>query len=174
MTPSLPPLTGSPLTLAEARTLTRERRLRERALAYVTRGTGELLVFEHTAEYPDAGVQVPAGGLEPGETPEQAAVRETQEETGLSLRGPVYLASWHWRRGEREEVWHYVHLAAPATTPDAWAHRVTHGEDDAGMTFLCRFAPLDAPGFTPEHGYESALPALVQHLQRARMELSHD
>lgn len=35
----------------------------------------------------------PGGGLEPGETPREAAVREVREETGLaldSLTGPVY------------------------------------------------------------------------------------
>jgi len=40
----------------------------------------ELLLFEH----PHAGIQIPAGTLEPGETPEQAALREAYEETGLA------------------------------------------------------------------------------------------
>jgi len=39
----------------------------------------ELLVFEH----PYAGIQIPAGTVEEGETPTQAAVREAAEETGL-------------------------------------------------------------------------------------------
>jgi 8-oxo-dGTP pyrophosphatase MutT (NUDIX family) len=48
----------------------------------VRQGAGglELLVFTH----PLAGIQVPAGSVEPGEAPEHAAARETQEETGLS------------------------------------------------------------------------------------------
>ena len=40
----------------------------------------ELLLFEH----PHAGIQLPAGTIEPGETPETAALREAREETGLS------------------------------------------------------------------------------------------
>lgn len=43
----------------------------------------ELLVFDH----PAAGIQLPAGTVERGERPAQAAMREAQEETGiLSLR----------------------------------------------------------------------------------------
>jgi len=40
-----------------------------------------LLVFEHT-EAPEAGIQVPAGTLEPGEQPLDGAIRELREETG--------------------------------------------------------------------------------------------
>ncbi len=52
--------------------------------AFVTRrapsGDGhELLVFRH----PDAGIQLPAGSVEPGESPAAAALREVEEETGL-------------------------------------------------------------------------------------------
>jgi 8-oxo-dGTP pyrophosphatase MutT (NUDIX family) len=58
---------------------------------FITRGEGaaaELLTFEH----PHAGTQVPAGTGEVGETPEQAALREAAEETGLrSLRILAYL-----------------------------------------------------------------------------------
>jgi 8-oxo-dGTP pyrophosphatase MutT (NUDIX family) len=52
--------------------------------AFVTRrapsGDGhELLVFRH----PDAGIQLPAGSVEPGESLAVAALREVEEETGL-------------------------------------------------------------------------------------------
>lgn len=52
--------------------------------AFVTRSAKqgqELLVFEH----PSAGIQLPAGTVEPGEPIESAALREVEEETGLSL-----------------------------------------------------------------------------------------
>jgi 8-oxo-dGTP pyrophosphatase MutT (NUDIX family) len=54
----------------------------EKVTAFVTRGVGsaaELLVFHH----PRGGVQVPAGTVEVGEAPADAAVRELAEETGL-------------------------------------------------------------------------------------------
>lgn len=40
----------------------------------------EVVLFEH----PTAGIQLPAGTVEQGETPEEAAMREGEEETGLS------------------------------------------------------------------------------------------
>ncbi|NDJ62254.1 MAG: NUDIX domain-containing protein [Chloroflexi bacterium] len=50
--------------------------------AFVTRETRDgrqLLVFKH----PSAGIQLPAGTIEPGEHPEDAVMREVREETGL-------------------------------------------------------------------------------------------
>jgi 8-oxo-dGTP pyrophosphatase MutT (NUDIX family) len=58
--------------------------------AFVTRGEGpkrELLVFRH----PRAGIQLPAGTVEPGEPIEAAVLREVQEETGLT--GVVMIAA---------------------------------------------------------------------------------
>ena len=60
--------------------------VRPKVLAYVVRPgeTGpELLVFDHVG-IPEAGTQVPAGTVDPGERPEQALVREVLEETGVA------------------------------------------------------------------------------------------
>lgn len=51
--------------------------------AFITRSTAagrELLVFSR----PKAGVQLPAGTMEAGETPEVAVMREAREESGLN------------------------------------------------------------------------------------------
>ena len=51
--------------------------------AFVTRsdpGGKQLLLFRH----PNAGIQIPAGTVEEGETPEVAVLREVAEETGLT------------------------------------------------------------------------------------------
>jgi len=56
--------------------------------AFVTRRREdivELLVFQH----PTAGLQLPAGTIDDGETPLQAVVREVFEETGLTSLGSV-------------------------------------------------------------------------------------
>ncbi|CAG0926375.1 hypothetical protein TFLX_00039 [Thermoflexales bacterium] len=55
----------------------------EKVIAFITRPSQnslELLLFEH----PQAGIQIPTGTVEDGETPEAAAVREAAEETGLT------------------------------------------------------------------------------------------
>ena len=54
----------------------------EKVTAFVTRernGVKELLLFKH----PTAGIQIPAGTVEDGETPEAAVMREVFEETAL-------------------------------------------------------------------------------------------
>ena len=59
------------------------RNVLEKVTAFVTRQSPcgqELLLFRH----PHAGIQLPAGTVEEGETPEQAVLREAMEETGLS------------------------------------------------------------------------------------------
>jgi 8-oxo-dGTP pyrophosphatase MutT (NUDIX family) len=55
----------------------------DKVAAFILRGEGaerELLLFRH----PTAGIQLPAGTVEPGETVEAAVLREVQEETGLA------------------------------------------------------------------------------------------
>lgn len=60
-------------------------RVVRKAFAYVTSGS-RLLLFTRPLS-PEAGIQVPAGSMRPGERPADAALREAIEETGLtSLR----------------------------------------------------------------------------------------
>ena len=62
-----------------------KQRIIEKVTAFITRKSStdrdDLLLFEH----PYAGIQIPAGTIEDGETPEAAALREAFEETGLTL-----------------------------------------------------------------------------------------
>ncbi|HEX2863683.1 MAG TPA: NUDIX domain-containing protein [Deinococcales bacterium] len=122
--------------------------LRDRVAVYITDVLGRLLVFEHR-DFPDAGVQVPGGRHEPGETAAEAARREAWEETGLACPGDAAFLGertfeWPGSDGvnrQRSTAWH---LTAPAGAPEAWLHVVTAGEEDGGLVFLCRFQPLEA------------------------------
>jgi 8-oxo-dGTP pyrophosphatase MutT (NUDIX family) len=53
----------------------------KKVYAYIT-CADQLLVFEHT-HFPEAGIQVPGGTVEQGESLEKAVLREAVEETGL-------------------------------------------------------------------------------------------
>lgn len=57
--------------------------IRPRASVLVTNGDKFVLIFRHKngQDY----YAIPGGGIEEGETPEQAAVREIQEELGLDI-----------------------------------------------------------------------------------------
>ncbi len=100
----------------------------EKVVAYITNGQ-RLLVFRHVAV--DAGVQVPAGTLESGESPEDGALREAREETGLvglTVRrslgsrdydmSPYGTAEWHRR--------HYYHFECSGDAPETWRHFESH------------------------------------------------
>jgi 8-oxo-dGTP pyrophosphatase MutT (NUDIX family) len=73
--------------------LTSHHRALAKVTAYITQGQGELsrlLIFRH----PNAGLQLPAGTVEVGESVEAAAHREALEETGLAgLRLIRYLGA---------------------------------------------------------------------------------
>ncbi|MEU8302370.1 NUDIX domain-containing protein [Actinomadura sp. NPDC048955] len=121
-------------------------RPRIRVAAYVIRHRPgpELLVFDHVG-LPQAGTQVPAGGVQPGETPERAVLREVLEETGLrtaSVVGRLGMDDKPHPDTGRPRRTTYFHLHVPATTADAWNHEVCGDGDDAGLAFACRFLPL--------------------------------
>jgi 8-oxo-dGTP pyrophosphatase MutT (NUDIX family) len=121
-----------------------------KAVAAVVRGNGaELLAFRH----PLAGVQLPRGTVEPGETPAAAALRELHEESGLLLEAePVAIGTWErvldGRFGEKASfdvhVWHVHLLAAPAGLPERWDHRASGSAEEDGLVFAFHWLPVDA------------------------------
>jgi ADP-ribose pyrophosphatase YjhB (NUDIX family) len=122
---------------------------RVRVAAYVIRSSPhpELLIFQVVGDE-EAGLQIPAGGVDPGETLHSAVVREVDEETGLTgltvLDELTTDSAPHPRTG-RPRLTTFFHLRAPEGTPNAWTHRVHGDGNDAGQLFACRFAPLPLP-----------------------------
>jgi 8-oxo-dGTP pyrophosphatase MutT (NUDIX family) len=120
---------------------------RQRVLVYVERADG-LLVFDHRGD-PEAGTQVPAGGVGEGEDLVEAARREVREETGVELAGTFTLLGSHEHLDGlgRPALTHVFRVDAPADLPSAWEHRVGGDGEDAGLVFDCRFDP--APTLWP-------------------------
>lgn len=94
----------------------------DKAHAYITHGE-RLLVFEHP-EHPEAGIQVPGGTIEEGESPREAVEREAAEETGLeSLEIVDKLGVYQFDMSEwRDEIQtrHVFWLACRDEPPEAW------------------------------------------------------
>lgn len=116
-----------------------------KAYAYVTRANGagrQLLVFRERAD-PEAGVQVPKGGIDEGERPCYAVRRELAEEAGLTHDRPVYhVASDRFRRADGKRVArHFFHFPVEEAR-DEWAHEVTGGGEDDGLVYDLFWQPL--------------------------------
>ncbi|HWI63289.1 MAG TPA: NUDIX domain-containing protein [Symbiobacteriaceae bacterium] len=121
--------------------------MRQKVQAYITRETPsglQLLVFEH-ADFPDAGIQVPAGSIDPGETPDHAVLRETLEEAGLTDVTIIkYVGCFPWFYPAQQVIHqrHVYHLAVTKPVPDRWEQVVSGGVEDKGMRFICYWMDL--------------------------------
>ncbi|MEQ7125892.1 NUDIX domain-containing protein [Actinopolymorpha sp. B11F2] len=93
--------------------------------AFITHGD-QLLVFRKP-HHPGTGTQVPAGTIEPGETPEDAVLREAWEESGLTgfhlcgLLDHQVVDMRAYGCDELHDRW-YFHLLSPSTVQRAWRH----------------------------------------------------
>lgn len=68
---------------------------RERAVIAFARRDGEILLIHKKRGLGAGKVNGPGGRIEPGETPREAAIRETEEEVGLRLYEPEERARLH-------------------------------------------------------------------------------
>jgi 8-oxo-dGTP pyrophosphatase MutT (NUDIX family) len=125
-----------------------EKVTKEKVLCYVVR-EGMVLVFRHTDySYEEVGIQVPAGSIRPGETPEAAALREAREETGLKdftivskLGETEYDISPYRFEIQRRHVFH-LELSEP--TPARWASQEDHDGEQSPTHFECFWIPLES------------------------------
>ena len=109
----------------------------KRAYAYIFRNYNDerqLLVFKEAG--PGKYFQLPGGGVDPGETPEQGVVREIEEESGLTGLQPIHFI------GSSVETYdhivyqkHFFKVEVTTALPDHWAHLVTGTGGDAGLTY---------------------------------------
>jgi 8-oxo-dGTP pyrophosphatase MutT (NUDIX family) len=70
------------------------------------RDQGVLLLWRHRFITDTWGWEIPAGGISPGETPEQAAARETVEETGWRPGVLRPLVRFHPANGVSDQTFH--------------------------------------------------------------------
>ncbi|WP_374929471.1 NUDIX domain-containing protein [Kytococcus sedentarius] len=108
----------------ENRDVRRPPRRTDKVVCYVTTGDHLLVVTHLDVPLTEAGVQVPAGTMERGETAREAALREVQEETGLadlSMVGVVGRDLYD-IAPTRDEMQHrrYVHLTTQQDVSQRW------------------------------------------------------
>lgn len=121
-----------------------------KSLAAVLRGPAharDLLIFRH----PLTGDQLPKGTIEPGEPPDEAAIRELEEESGLRLADPRPIGTWHrpWEPGyAAPQLWHLFTFEAPPGLPEAWDHAAEGSPAEAGLIFSYRWVAL-TPALLP-------------------------
>ncbi|KAK0639463.1 NUDIX hydrolase [Cercophora newfieldiana] len=118
----------------------------KKVIAFVVHD-GAVAVFRHDDE--SCGLQVPAGTLRDGESPEAGALREAEEETGLSgLRTVSFLGRYQWDISPiREEIQdRYVYLlAVDGPVPERWESFENHDGTLPPTPFHFFWLPLGSP-----------------------------
>jgi len=121
-------------------------------VVYVTRvvdGLVQVLVFDHR-DVPEAGTQVPAGGVHAGERVDATARREVLEETGVDDVRVVGVlgVQQHPHPDTGDPRVSAVLHAETEHRPDTWTHTVGGDprDGDWGLVFACRFATVERAG----------------------------
>jgi len=140
---------------------------KRKVFAYITHDD-QLLVFSQP-NAPEAGIQVPAGTVEDGETLDIAVLREAFEETGLhGLRLVRFLGEQVRDMADvgKNEVHHrhFYHLRYDGDGPLTWQHLEPdpdHGGEVEPFAFFWVHLPDEVPTLIADHG--AMLPHLFEH-----------
>lgn len=108
--------------------------IRKRVFNYITFGD-QLLVLDHVNQ-PDLAMQIPGGTIEADESPAVAAIREAEEETGLSgFELKSFLGDFEKDLSclGRAEIIHayFFHLELTARPALRWQHAELNAHDQA-------------------------------------------
>lgn len=105
---------------------------------------GRLLVVEERA-HGRLVLNQPAGHLEPDETLQQAALRETREETGWDVRLTAFVGAYQWKAEETGR--HYLRFAFAAEP----VHHDPARPLDEGIVGTHWFTPAELQQAQPRH-----------------------
>lgn len=133
-----------------------------KVLVYVV-ADGHLLVNWH-CHHPEAGIQVPGGTIEAGETAGEAAVRELFEESGMVVAGPAkllhqvdFLPTWDTSRVHDR---HFVMVQHPSGSLTPFMHQVSSGTLDKGILLAYFWVPIAVASEILGSGHGAALSKL--------------
>lgn len=121
---------------------------KRKVFAYITRmnkARKELLVFEHR-DFPEAGIQVPAGTVEASEILIDALLREVEEESGLTTFSTIqFLGNQEFIATAKKEIHqrYFYHLTFEEDSPNTFQHIVTGTGEDEHLVFDYLWLPLN-------------------------------
>jgi 8-oxo-dGTP pyrophosphatase MutT (NUDIX family) len=135
-----------------------------KVFAYIT-NQNRLLIFRHI-DFPEAGIQVPAGTVKMDEGLTAAVLREAEEETGLQgLTIKKYLGEQlrNMQDFGKDEIHHrhFYHLLCEGDPPSQWQHDEGDPSDGGSTPIHFEFFWVTIPDQIPEliadHGIMLAL-----------------
>lgn len=130
-----------------------------KVFAYITH-RNRLLVFRHT-DFPEAGIQVPAGTVLPNEDLTTAVLREAEEETGLQdlvIKAHLGEQIRNMEDVRKDEIHHrhFYHLLCIGDPPEQWQHDETSPSDGGASPIRFEFfwaaMPDQIPDLIADHG----------------------
>lgn len=124
-----------------------EKVIKEKVLIYIFRKMNhelQVLVFDHP-DVPEVNPQVPAGTLQDNEKPEEGAIREVFEESGLEFdKVDLNLGLFEFYCEQKNEIHkRYTYSILSSNLPDSWSHLVKSDDEDNGEVFDYYWLPIE-------------------------------